>query len=179
MAGVRCGGAAAARHLSGQHPDPRLLSRDRAITVDILWGYCGTLTFGQSGLFSGRVLCAAITFTEFGFGTWQALACARRHDRCLDGGGRADRLAVILSGIDAALCVDRVAGRSDRAGCRSSFRRHIHGSSSGLVGFETFVSRHSRIGFGLAGLSLIAVAVVALIVMRSDAGRLLTALRGQ
>ena len=50
------------------------------------------------------------------------------------------------------------------------------GSSSGLVGFETFDLSFEN-WFRLAGLSLIAVAVVALIVMRSDTGRLLTALR--
>jgi branched-chain amino acid transport system permease protein len=50
------------------------------------------------------------------------------------------------------------------------------GSSSGLVGFETF-DLEFETWFRLAGLSLIALAVVALVIMRSDAGRLLTALR--
>src|SRR5215813_15109065 len=44
-----------------------------AITVDIVWGYCGTLTFGQSAFFGIGVYALAIVFTEYGFGSWQAL----------------------------------------------------------------------------------------------------------
>ncbi len=44
-----------------------------AVTVDIMWGYCGTLTFGQSAFFGIGVYALAIVFTEFGFGTWQIL----------------------------------------------------------------------------------------------------------
>src|SRR6201999_377928 len=44
-----------------------------AITVDIVWGYCGTLTFGQSAFFGIGVYALAIVFTEYGFGPWQAL----------------------------------------------------------------------------------------------------------
>ena len=44
-----------------------------AITVDIVWGYCGTLTFGQSAFFGIGVYALAIIFTEYGFGSWQAL----------------------------------------------------------------------------------------------------------
>jgi hypothetical protein len=43
-----------------------------AITVDIMWGYCGTLTFGQSAFFGIGVYALAIIFTEYGFGPWQA-----------------------------------------------------------------------------------------------------------
>jgi branched-chain amino acid transport system permease protein len=50
------------------------------------------------------------------------------------------------------------------------------GSSSGLVGFETFDLEFDN-WFRLAGLALVATAMVALIVMRSDTGRLLKALR--
>jgi branched-chain amino acid transport system permease protein len=50
------------------------------------------------------------------------------------------------------------------------------GSSSGLVGFESFDLDFDN-WFRLAGLSLAATAAVALIVMRSDTGRLLKALR--
>src|SRR5215813_15038802 len=44
-----------------------------AITVDIVWGYCGTLTFGQSAFFGIGVYALAIVFTEYGFESWQAL----------------------------------------------------------------------------------------------------------
>ncbi len=42
-----------------------------AVTVDIMWGYCGALTFGQSVFFGIGVYALAIVFTEFGFGSWQ------------------------------------------------------------------------------------------------------------
>jgi branched-chain amino acid transport system permease protein len=50
------------------------------------------------------------------------------------------------------------------------------GSSSGLVGFETF-DVELETWFRLAGLSLAAVALIALTIMRSDTGRLIEALR--
>jgi branched-chain amino acid transport system permease protein len=50
------------------------------------------------------------------------------------------------------------------------------GSSSGLVGFESF-DFEIESWFRLAGFSLLAVSVVAMILMRSDTGRLLAALR--
>ena len=45
-----------------------------AITVDIMWGYCGTLTFGQSAFFGIGAYALAIMFTEYGFGPWQICA---------------------------------------------------------------------------------------------------------
>jgi hypothetical protein len=44
-----------------------------AVTVDIMWGYCGTLTFGQSAFFGIGVYALAIVFTEYDFGSWQVL----------------------------------------------------------------------------------------------------------
>ncbi len=44
-----------------------------AVTVDIMWGYCGTLTFGQSAFFGIGVYALAIVFTEFGFALWRSL----------------------------------------------------------------------------------------------------------
>jgi len=39
-----------------------------ALTVDVLWGYSGTLTFGQSAFFGIGAYALAIGFTQFGFG---------------------------------------------------------------------------------------------------------------
>ena len=45
-----------------------------AITVDILWGFTGILTFGQSAFFGFGAYAAALVFTHAGFGPGLALA---------------------------------------------------------------------------------------------------------
>jgi len=147
-----------------------------AITVDIMWGYCGTLTFGQSAFFGIGVYALAITFTEYGFGNWQALMALgativiAMTVAALTGWlsfypGSTPLYASIVSLVVPIVLVQILYSGGT-----------FTGSSSGLVGFETFDLAFED-WFRLAGLSLIAVAVAALIVMRSDAGRLLTALR--
>src|SRR5690242_1468199 len=147
-----------------------------AITVDIVWGYCGTLTFGQSAFFGIGVYALAIIFTEYGFGSWQALfaisiavvaaACVAALTGWLSFyPGSTPLYASIVS-----LVVPIVLVQSLYSG--GTFT----GSSSGLVGFETF-DLELETWFRLAGLSLAAVAIVVLIIMRSDTGRLLKALR--
>jgi branched-chain amino acid transport system permease protein len=147
-----------------------------AVTVDIMWGYCGTLTFGQSAFFGIGVYALAIVFTEFGFGFWQILFAVGA--------------AIIVSGAVAALTgwLSFYPGSTPLYASIVSLVVPIvlvqilysggtfTGSSSGLVGFETFDLSFEN-WFRLAGLSLAAVAVIALILMRSDTGRLLEALR--
>jgi branched-chain amino acid transport system permease protein len=147
-----------------------------AITVDIMWGYCGTLTFGQSAFFGIGVYALAICFTEYGFGTWQALLALG---------------ATVVVSITVAVLTGWLSFYPGSTPLYASIVSLVvpivlvqilysggtfTGSSSGLVGFETFDLEFEN-WFRLAGLSLIVVAVVALVVMRSDAGRLLTALR--
>lgn len=147
-----------------------------AITVDIVWGYCGTLTFGQSAFFGIGVYALAIVFTEYGFGAWQAIfACGT---------------AVIVAAAVAALTgwLSFYPGSTPLYASIVSLVVPIvlvqilysggtfTGSSSGLVGFETF-DLELETWFRLAGLSLAIVAALALVVTRSDIGRVLKALR--
>ncbi|MBV9564398.1 MAG: ATP-binding cassette domain-containing protein [Bradyrhizobium sp.] len=147
-----------------------------AVTVDIVWGYCGTLTFGQSAFFGIGVYALAIIFTEYGFGPWQALLAiataivAAAVVAALTGWlsfypGSSPLYASIVSLVVPIVLVQLVYSGGT-----------FTGSSSGLVGFESFDLELEN-WFRLAGLSLAAVAVVTLIIMRSDTGRLLKALR--
>jgi branched-chain amino acid transport system permease protein len=147
-----------------------------AITVDIVWGYCGTLTFGQSAFFGIGVYALAIIFTEYGFGVWQSV------------------LAVSAAVIIAAAVAGLTGWLSFYPGSTPLYASIVSlvvpivlvqvlysggtftGSSSGLVGFETFDLEFDN-WFRLAGLALVATAALALIVMRSDTGSLLKALR--
>ncbi|HVX78537.1 MAG TPA: ATP-binding cassette domain-containing protein [Bradyrhizobium sp.] len=147
-----------------------------AITVDIVWGYCGTLTFGQSAFFGIGVYALAIVFTEYGFGTWQALLAiavavvAAAGVAALTGWlsfypGSTPLYASIVSLVVPIVLVQIIYSGGT-----------FTGSSSGLVGFDSFDLDFDN-WFRLAGLSLVATAVVAMIVMQSDTGRLLKALR--
>jgi branched-chain amino acid transport system permease protein len=147
-----------------------------AITVDIVWGYCGTLTFGQSAFFGIGVYALAIVFTEYGFGYWQILF--------------AISTAVIAATVVAALTgwLSFYPGSTPLYASIVSLVLPIvlvqilysggtfTGSSSGLVGFDN-LDLDLENWFRVAGLSLAAVAVVALTVMQSDTGRLLKAVR--
>lgn len=44
------------------------------MTVDILWGYTGVLTFGQSAFFGIGAYACGLIFTHYGFGPGWALA---------------------------------------------------------------------------------------------------------
>jgi branched-chain amino acid transport system permease protein len=147
-----------------------------AITVDIVWGYCGTLTFGQSAFFGIGVYALAIIFTQYGFGAWQALFAigatvgVAASVAALTGWlsfypGSTPLYASIVSLVVPIVLVQILYSGGT-----------LTGSSSGLVGFESFDLEFEN-WFRLAGLSLAAVAAAALIVMRSDTGRLLKALR--
>lgn len=147
-----------------------------ALTVDVLWGYSGYLTFGQSAFFGLGAYVLAIVFARYGFGAGQAL--------------EALAITVGLAAVVAAL----VGWLSFYPGSTPLYASVVSlvvpivavqllysggeftGSSSGLVGYESF-DLSIEAWFRLAGLVLAAITILAQIGISSDAGRLLGALR--
>lgn len=147
-----------------------------AVTVDVLWGYSGTLTFGQSAFFGIGAYALAITFTQLGFSLGTVV------------------LALALTVALAAMVAAFVGWLSFYAGSTALYASVISlvlpivltqllysggaftGSSSGLVGFETF-DFPLETWFRIAGLTAFAAALLAGAVMHSDCGRLFSALR--
>jgi branched-chain amino acid transport system permease protein len=147
-----------------------------ALTVDVLWGFSGTLTFGQSAFFGIGAYAVAITFTQFGFGPSQAflaLAAAVGSAAVVAGfigwlsfyPGSTPLYASVISLVLPIVLVQILYSGGT-----------FTGSSSGLVGFESFdLSLESW--FRLAGLAVVAAVIAAWIVLASDAGRVLGAMR--
>ena len=147
-----------------------------ALTVDVLWGYSGTLTFGQSAFFGIGAYALAIGFTQFGFGPWQALLAL----------GVAIGLAAAVAGFVGWLSF--YPGSTPLYASVVSLVLPIvlvqllysggtfTGSSSGLVGFESF-DLSLEGWFRLAGGAVLVTLVIAWIVLSSDAGRVLGAMR--
>jgi branched-chain amino acid transport system permease protein len=147
-----------------------------ALTVDVLWGISGTLTFGQSAFFGIGGYALAIVFTQFGFGPGAALLA----------------LAAALGG--AAAVAAAVGWLSFYPGSTPLYASVISlvlpivlvqilysggtftGSSSGLVGFESF-DLTLESWFRFSGLAVIVTLVATWIALRSDAGRVLGAMR--
>jgi branched-chain amino acid transport system permease protein len=147
-----------------------------ALTVDVLWGVSGTLTFGQSAFFGIGGYALAIVFTRFGFGPGEAVLAL----------GAALGVAAIVAAL--------VGWLSFYPGSTPLYASVISlvlpivlvqilysggtftGSSSGLVGFESFDITLEN-WFRLSGLAVIAVLVATSIMLRSDAGRVLGAMR--
>ena len=147
-----------------------------ALTVDILWGHSGYLTFGQSAFFGLGAYVLAIVFVRSGFGTVQAVE------------------ALIITVGLAAAAAAFVGWLSFYPGSTPLYASVISlvvpivmvqllysggaftGSSSGLVGYESF-DLPVDAWFRLAGLGVVAISILAQIGISSDAGRLLSAMR--
>ncbi|MCV6904755.1 MAG: branched-chain amino acid ABC transporter ATP-binding protein/permease [Achromobacter xylosoxidans] len=147
-----------------------------AVTVDILWGYTGYLTFGQSAFFGVGAYAAGLAFTHYGFSPGIALAAA-----------------LVAVGV-AALLALATGWLSFYRGASPFFATVISlvlpivltqvalsggtytGSSSGLTGYDTFdLSLEAWYVIAAGGLSI--VALLAWVAVRSDGGRILAALR--
>ncbi|MBB2750109.1 UNVERIFIED_ORG: branched-chain amino acid transport system permease protein [Rhizobium aethiopicum] len=147
-----------------------------AITVDLLWGYTGVLTFGQAAFFGVGAYATAMVLTHIGASP-----------------------ALFVVALVAAVLVPLVLGLavgwlSFYHGSTPLYATVISlvvpivvtqlvfsggtwtGSSSGLVGYDTLPLGLPGY-FRLSGACLLALAVVAIVFVRSDAGRLLVAIR--
>ncbi|ACA95023.1 MULTISPECIES: ABC transporter permease subunit [Burkholderia cepacia complex] len=147
-----------------------------AVTVDLLWGYTGYLTFGQSAFFGIGAYAAGLVFTHGGFSAPHALfaigaalaataAVAAVFGWLSFYRGASPFFATVMS-----LVLPIVLTQSLLSGGEWT------GSSSGLTGFETFDLSLGQ-WYGIAGAALLVVAVLAWVFVRSDGGRLLVAIR--
>jgi branched-chain amino acid transport system permease protein len=147
-----------------------------ALTVDLLWGYTGILTFGQSAFFGIGAYAAGLIFTHAGFSFPLAAAA-------------------LAAGVAAAWIVSRAVGwLAFYHGASPLYASVVTlvlpivlvqciysggeftGSSSGLSGFDSF-DIPLEAWFFIAGALLVLLAVVAWMFVRSDAGQLLVAIR--
>lgn len=147
-----------------------------ALTVDVLWGHTGILTFGQSAFFGMGAYAAALIFTHMGFNAGTALLA----------------IALAVSGVFVIAAL--VGWLSFYPGSTPLFASVISlvlpvavvqalysggtftGSSSGLVGYTVF-DLSLEAWFWVSGFACVAVATLAWIIMRSDASRVLLAIR--
>ena len=147
-----------------------------ALTVDILWGYTGILTFGQSAFFGIGAYAAGLIFTHIGFSVgYAALALAAGIVVAVIVAAIVGWLAFYhgaspLYGSVVTLVLPIVVSQILYSG------GNFTGSSSGLSGFESFdVSIEAW--FWIAGAYLVVLTVCAWLFVRSDAGKILVAIR--
>jgi branched-chain amino acid transport system permease protein len=147
-----------------------------ALTVDLLWGYTGILTFGQSAFFGIGAYAAGLVFTHAGFSLPLAagalaagLAAAWLVSRAIGWlafyHGASPLYASVVTLVLPIVLVQGIYSGGE-----------FTGSSSGLSGFDSF-DVPLEAWFFIAGAFLTVVAVIAWLFVRSDAGRLLVAIR--
>jgi branched-chain amino acid transport system permease protein len=147
-----------------------------ALTVDILWGYCGVLTFGQAAFFGIGAYAAGITFTYMDFSPQTAILAL------LAGIALSAAVAAIVGWISffhgasplyvaiVTLALPIIVVQLLYSG--GTFT----GSSSGLVGYSTF-DLSVEAWFAITGIGLVALTVAAWFFVNSDFGRVLVAIR--
>ena len=147
-----------------------------AVTVDLLWGFTGILTFGQAAFFGVGAYATAMTMTSLGSTpAWMAAALA---------------LAIVLPMV-LGLVVGWLSFYHGSTPLYASVISLVFpivvtqlvysgglltGSSSGLVGYDTLPLDLEGF-FRLSGLVMVAMTLAAWIFVRSDAGKLLVAVR--
>ncbi|MCH8997179.1 MAG: ATP-binding cassette domain-containing protein [Proteobacteria bacterium] len=147
-----------------------------ALTVDLLWGYTGILTFGQSAFFGIGAYACALVFTHWGFGAgWAILALLLGILGAMAVAALAGWLAFYhgaapLYGSIVTLALPIVLTQVVYAGGRTT------GSSSGLSGFPTYYWSN-EIWFWIVGTFLVLVTMLAWLFVHSDMGRVLVAIK--
>ncbi|MER8493891.1 ATP-binding cassette domain-containing protein [Mesorhizobium sp. M1312] len=147
-----------------------------AVTVDILWGYTGILTFGQAAFFGTGAYASAMVLSHLGASPALmvlALALAIIVPVLLGafvgwlsfGHGSTPLYATVISLVVPIVVTQLVFSGGVWTG-----------SSSGLVGYSGLPLGLPGY-FRLTGICLIVTTVVALVFTRSDAGKLLVAIR--
>ncbi len=153
-----------------------LLLAALALTVDLLWGYTGILTFGQSAFFGIGAYACALVFTHWGFGAdWALIALGLGIVAAMAVAGLAGWLAFYhgaspLYASIVTLALPIILTQVVFAGGRTT------GSSSGLSGFPTYYWSVET-WFWIAGAFLVVVTCLAWLFVRSDMGRVLVAIR--
>jgi branched-chain amino acid transport system permease protein len=147
-----------------------------ALTVDILWGYAGILTFGQAAFFGIGAYAAGMTFTYMDFSPQTAILA-------------------LFAGIAISVVVAAITGWISFFHGASPLYVAIvtlalpivlvqilysggtfTGSSSGLVGYSTF-DLSVEAWFIITGTGLVLLTVAAWLFVSSDFGRVLVAIR--
>ena len=147
-----------------------------ALTVDILWGYAGILTFGQAAFFGIGAYAAALVFTHIGFSPAAialaiALALAAPAFVGLLVGwlsfypGSTPLYASVIS-LAFPIVVTQVIFSGGT----------FAGSSSGLVGYQV-VDFSIEAWFWIAGGALVVFGAVAYVFIKSEMARVLVAIR--
>jgi len=147
-----------------------------ALSVDILWGYLGVLTFGQSAFFAAGAYATALIFTYGGFspefafaalviGIMVAVALAGLVAFLAFWPGATDLYASVITLVLAIVATQVLFSGGT-----------FTGSSSGLTGFDT-IPLSFEAWFWVAGTWLVVLTAAAYMYTRSDAGRLLIAIR--
>jgi branched-chain amino acid transport system permease protein len=147
-----------------------------ALTVDLLWGYTGILTFGQSAFFGIGAYAAGLIFTHVGFslplaagalaaGIGVSWVVSRAVGWLAFYHGASPLYASVVTLVLPIVLVQGIYSGGE-----------FTGSSSGLSGFDSF-DMPIEAWFFIAGAFLTLVAVTAWLFVRSDAGRLLVAIR--
>jgi branched-chain amino acid transport system permease protein len=147
-----------------------------ALTVDILWGYCGILTFGQAAFFGIGAYAAGIAFTYIGFSPQTAILALVAGIAVSAGvaaivgwisffhGASPLYVAIVTLALPIIVVQLLYSGGT------------FTGSSSGLVGYGTF-DLSVEAWFVITGVGLVALTAAAWFFVNSDFGRVLVAIR--
>ena len=147
-----------------------------ALTVDVLWGYTGYLTFGQSAFFGAGAYAAGLVFTHLGFNpgfVWLAAGLAVLAAAAIAGltgwlsfyHGSTPLYASVISLVLPIVMTQLLFSGGT-----------FTGSSSGLTGY-TMPDMSLEAWFRIAACTLVLLTGATWLVVRSDGGRLLAAIR--